>query len=1116
VTQTDSERLSDHRRDLTQMPRRPGGRPDPDSAAERGWFGRCMAAVSDDPGLAAGLVASLTPGHEAFAALSEFTSWPGENRGAVVPEADGPLLSAARALLDIVLAVENPEHAGPLLTDAIFRWRRANVVPRGPASVLRETTVADPRVARVLKALAGLAEDPVAGYAQLVLLALAGALQPTVGRVHVSVVFGNKRSGKLSLRVQPGGPAGLYPDPQRMAFFVANDEFAAALGEAWATSSRSVRRQCVLWDIADEGTPVDHVTGDSLAAAFGVGLNELRRGKNRLRHLNPRSLDPRCAITGALDRNGVLQPVGHYESKFQAAAKKHWRIVVPENDPEAAKNSHVNIKIARAADLKDAVKLSQRTRPTHYMIAGVVVLLAATALTWNSISQAQTNRANLRTAAAKAATEAAQVFNGDEATGLLLAMASDSIAGSAGERTDVFANLAENEADLVKIERAPIGTYNEAAVSSDGSLALIQTGEGYISLVDALNGDVLWSHLYPPGLIVAPGQVYLSGMALAGNDQYAAYGSSDGRIQLLGYGRRTGWSEVDSVKDPWRPDQQVFGDENTAWALSFTPDGRQLMASDNQSVAVYNISASGLGRPLHVCQMPKALLKVAGPSDNTLTAVGPDQALFAAGQLVYRLQLATCQDDLVMTLPSGFSDRGAFQPSGSAGGIQVVGTNNDSIVLFQPGQNPKTVATLTGLTGADSVVTPDAGGDLIVTASSSQGTFVFDASASALLFHVDTIGTAVANDGTLIFLHDGVAEIRSTSGGTIGSVNSFFDPRITHLGWAGNGDLVAGLINGVEVYSNPSKPTDVREAIGKINILPSSLGNSVYDLGVSSSFPLAAAVLGTDNLKAGNPTTVRVWNVADDRLQPLHEPASGYRANTVAFSGSTLLIGYKQGVIREFTLSGGAWTLRAQTTVKGSPISMSTGPGGVVYTLTGTGEKSPLTLRKLVIQADGQLGQSASLLLTGPGIGQVQALPDGGVITSTGTGTTQEFTVGLQQVHPTVRPNLDEVLGITLIPGSDEVMVLGQDEFAVLRQDTMQELGDNAWGRAGLVTTATADPAGPYFATFNFFSEQLDIWSLSPQTLKHEACAAIGANLTRAQWNQYIGSQIPYQQQCPA
>jgi WD40 repeat protein len=1125
VTGTDSERLLDLRNALTWMPRTakaPGlGGTDGGS-----WFARCSAAVGE-PGLAAGLLAALAPGQDVAAALNEDPQWP----GGAGPREEGPLLSAARALLNVVLAVDYPDHAGSRLADALAHWRRACVIPTGAAPALSHAVSTGPRVARALESLTALAEDTAVGYAQLVLLSLAGTLQPVKSLTQVSVVFGNKDSGKLTLRVQPGGPAGLYPDPRRMAFFAADGTFADALGRAWSTCPLALRSQCVLWDIGDTERPFTEVTGPSLAAAFGIGLIELRRGRNWLSYLNPRALNPRCAITGDLDLNGTLQPVGEYEDKLQAADRRHWRLVVPKNDPEAVKHPEIKVKIAPAKDLREAVRLSRRTRPTHYLAAGVAVLLVAAFLITNSIenanSEMQVHLADLRAIATRTSSEAYQVFNSDEPTGLLLAMASDGIAASAGETTNTFVTLAENDADLVKIERPPAGRFSLATVSADGTLALLQNDAGYVGLVSGLNGDVLWSHAYMPDAKLAPGQVYLSGMAIASNDDYAAYASSDGRIQLLGDSGQAGWRELASVAEPWKSAPSNFGDLNTAWSLSFSPNGQQLLASDDKTVAVYNVSASGLGTPSQPCQLPQAIDKAqeaaasttTGLLQNLLTATGPDQALFVSARLVYKLDLATCQGTPAMTLPAGASAVQAFESGSSTDGVQAVATDGNSVILYQQGQQPVTVANLAGLDDGNVFATKDEDGNLIVTATGNQGTYVYDATANALDFQTSTAATAVSANGIVILINDttGQAQIRSASGGVIGYVNTFYNPQIIHLAWAGNGTLVAGLTNGVATYSNVTKPTGVPLAAGNPVQLPGSTGTTPYALAASPSAPLAAAVLGTGDLSAGNPTTVAAWNVADNRQQMFPATPSGYRADSVTFTGASLLVGYAHdgnGLIREFALNGSSWTLRGQVTVGGAPVALSAS-GGTLYALTSTGETARPTLRELALQPGGQLRQSGSALLAGTGIGQVRALP-GGVIASTGAGATEELTADLRQLHATTVPNMSAVTGIAPIPDSDEVMIIGTDGAVVLKQSTLGELGSNAWARAGGIETAAADPVGPYFATGAFLAGQFNIWSLSPRTLKQEACAAIGTNLTRAQWDQYIGSTVPYQLECPS
>jgi WD40 repeat protein len=498
VTDSDSERSTDLRNALIQMPRRPGEAAAPGSEGQRGWFARCSAAVQGAHDLAAELAASLAPGQDAADALNEVLTWPGEVRGAEDHRAEGPLLSAACALLDVVLAVENPGDAGlPLLKDAITRWRWANVLPTGPAPALGEVGVADPRVARVLESLIGLTEDPAAGYVQLVVLALAGELQPTVARVHVSVVFGYGQgsSGKLGLRVQPGGPAGLYPDPQRMAFFSADEEFADALSEAWATSPLSIRNQCVLWDITDNGRPVEPTVGGSLGAAFGVGLHELRRSKTRLSQLSPRSLDSRCAITGGLDRNGILQPVGDYEPKFQAALKKSWRrIIVPENDPEARKNPPKGLRVDPAPDLKTAIRKSRRLRRRPLGIISMVAILllasGAAVLAARSGEGAANTRAAQQHAAALAgelATLSGEILDTHLNTAQLLAVEATQVDNDPQARAALFraATASPHLERFVNVGKQ----VTAIAASADGDIVVAGTSSGDLVRFDLGDGS---------------------------------------------------------------------------------------------------------------------------------------------------------------------------------------------------------------------------------------------------------------------------------------------------------------------------------------------------------------------------------------------------------------------------------------------------------------------------------------------------------------------------------------------------------------------------------------------------------------------------------------------------
>ncbi len=50
---------------------------------------------------------------------------------------------------------------------------------------------------------------------------------------------------------------------------------------------------------------------------------------------------------------------------------------------------------------------------------------------------------------------------------------------------------------------------------------------------------------------------------------------------------------------------------------------------------------------------------------------------------------------------------------------------------------------------------------------------------------------------------------------------------------------------------------------------------------------------------------------------------------------------------------------------------------------------------------------------------------------------------------------------------------------------------------------------------YSYHDEEIVFWDLSPQYWRLEMCKVAGRNLTRAEWNQYIGDVLPYQEVCP-
>jgi WD40 repeat protein len=60
----------------------------------------------------------------------------------------------------------------------------------------------------------------------------------------------------------------------------------------------------------------------------------------------------------------------------------------------------------------------------------------------------------------------------------------------------------------------------------------------------------------------------------------------------------------------------------------------------------------------------------------------------------------------------------------------------------------------------------------------------------------------------------------------------------------------------------------------------------------------------------------------------------------------------------------------------------------------------------------------------------------------------------------------------------------------------------------------TFSPDGKYIISADF-DRTIRVWVWQPNDLLVSACSRITRNLTRAEWNQYIGDALPYQAVCP-
>jgi hypothetical protein len=379
--------------------------------ANQGWLKRCRAAASGNPTAIAELTDDSSPGVRALQA--------GDTRTAPAPTGDplAPLIShdwqVAADLRSLALALagqldprEGVDAGLRLAYQANFSSGAETLPTPGPAASTDEdadSTGIGGAIPEVMQEIRSRPHDQAWPFVELLALDLSGKFPTTVDTVAVPVVFaGDMRdafgpgpsgvgaTGKLVLELLSSGPPGLHPNPGSMCFLRADAGFMASTGRAWACAPTRLKAACITWTLrlgTDAAQPVTSISGGSLGAALAVALNELTRHRWIRRSLQPRNLDPRCAITAAIaDQTGALNGVTGLDRKVAAAAHAKLRLIVADHDLNTAQQApHGNeVQISGAATVHDATKvarghLNRRFRATIATIAALALILGLSA-----------------------------------------------------------------------------------------------------------------------------------------------------------------------------------------------------------------------------------------------------------------------------------------------------------------------------------------------------------------------------------------------------------------------------------------------------------------------------------------------------------------------------------------------------------------------------------------------------------------------------------------------------------------------------------------------------------------------------------------------------------------
>jgi hypothetical protein len=517
-------------------------------AAQR-WLADCAEAVSRGPEATRAL---LWPGDDATRALSQSPRrWlaPGTDLAgddleviAAATAGESPDLAAARAVAAVACALTGSMPRTDALATAAAHGQRANLpgfdAPAAGFPAAMYAGVDDP-VRAWLAEVATAADVPCRGFLGLLALELTGGAPAGRHEVATSVLFDRRFDGgsaTLRIALRPSGPAGIYPDPARMAFLIADPEFQEAVRRAWAASPLAASGLCVVWSVLDGDEPCVDLARGSLGAAFAVALRELHRRLSLRRRLAPRTLDPRSAITAGLGPDGEgLEVVAGYASKLDAARRARLRrVVVPAAslaDFRGFSAPTDPFDLVGAATVGDAVRLA-RTRLSRLflMTATSVILVIAIAVLVPVLVMAHlgTDRAKQAALASSLSSRADSLRA--SSPGLALRLGAEAVAVDQNAETKASLVQTLSTTRYAGALPTPEGTVMALAVSRDGRILAAGINAG----ADKPGRVVIWSlapgHKPVRRAALVTGTRPVTSVSLSPDDRVLAV--SDGQITL--------------------------------------------------------------------------------------------------------------------------------------------------------------------------------------------------------------------------------------------------------------------------------------------------------------------------------------------------------------------------------------------------------------------------------------------------------------------------------------------------------------------------------------------------------------------------------------------------------
>lgn len=1053
---------------------------------------------------------------------------------------ESPVGRAARGVTALARSVLEPRERAGLLAKALEAFAAnciVSAVPEPGPEVVRDQDrrrpsraggVADP----LLESLRG-SGAPAAGFAELLVRLLAGRFPEPVGSpAQVSVLLraynsstGTGLGALLRLERLHEGPPGLHADPRIMTFIECDQDFADALKEAWRTSRLAETGACVVWALYDGEETLDRVKGGSLGAALAVGLDDLAPRTRMGRVLRGHTLNPACAVTGSVRGQQIL-PVQGYEGKLQAAADRHWRVVVPEASRKEI--NEIRFRLSEGPDVVFARTVPQAIRAVRsrvnrelMMTVLVVVLVLAGvgggAAAVNTVRQRQIRAQELRTSAAELATQAHEELDSDPRLAALMALA--------GYKMDPSMNSVRALQEVSEGYPAVVGT-----VDAHGAQVTRVTNVGDFTISGDAHGTVsLWSR-----------ELRLGSLELGGEVRDLT-GSLDGTLAVAVVDNEMVFIGVSDEGELTEHRRAPFSGDSPNIAIA--PDGSQVrVVGQTGAMELYNPYGYPAGRT-----DPPDLADKSG-AEQKVTA----SAIYMGGHIPNE----TCSEDCLLL----GTDKGrVYLYNVRAGSARLVVSGRGSVTALACDDTVITVGTDGGvqvwdqetgaatelaLPGSDSVVH-----DVVMTWRGQIAVLIGGALTATTVLYYDIGQRGPATQtiaGTAIgALDNAYGVVVGTSDGRLVTLDREEDrtaavrtPATTALASTPDGEFVQAFYKGLRVLSlDDGAPGGY--AVAQELELPGDWAQNhweVTDIDVNDGLIAASGLITMEDQDGEKSAGALVlWDRGSGEVVSAYMDGSpdrggpwGRDMKRVRFLGDTGLVAVFESLLGQLAVydtgrQGGLLSERhLGNDIGGLEYSEA---NSMLYALTwsdrGTGASDH---EHTIVAIDAVSGLTrwtlpvgqASRISVDPATGDLAVLDGSAVTIYSG----QDHSV--LRRGELLRPAEDIVWSpdgsrIAAIEGGGRIDVVDAESFTqavpTILAGNGLDLTDIAWGpdSQSLAASTVAGSATRISSNDYTYIVRTDATSWADRM-----CAIAGSGLSEEEWKEYVGGVLPYEDLCPA